>query len=639
MSIQILFRKIVTLSLVRRIAFFMAIISLIVGLPFQASAQYHVSGVVEFAYRDYQTKTNGVVTSDEQYWTQVYRAATSGHFLDPRFMKFTAGAGYSVMTFKESPDRDVLDYNLSFQFFPGMKISWTLFGSESSQTVDSTSSIAGYDLQTRTYGGTLFIRPGSSANGRNNRNNRNNQNGGAFPDITLSRTHTESESKSLSSPLDESRDDTRASLSYRLNSAVDLNLDAGLEEYENFITSSFYATRTANLRSNIRVSPDGTLTLTGRLTDRETDNIAGINTSSDRTYASSALLDFKEKDGIKHSYRYDFARQLMEGTTNTDLRVHKGDARVIYNLRESLRVQGGVEYSLTDYTREPELPPGPGTDPGEISTLQTGGVTAGLLYKDKFSPRFFAPFVLDAGYDISAGSSSLSTETAGLSEGNGWYYSNTVNAGFSSDGWEKESLNLTYMFSTKRDHSPVNNDLWRHYYRAFFSSRRIPDTSVRGSASYTSQEDTSEARNYIIATEPGTNQQRRTVMYDVNADHTLSAYSTISAGASRGQTTSTYYSLSGLLPSSASLTDDKLVYGALYFTYPLTRMLLYRAQVREEMRNTTTEDIRSHQVNMNLDYRIRSIFVSFEYRWRQDIPEIGNKTEQQYFFAKISRPF
>ncbi len=214
-----------------------------------------------------------------------------------------------------------------------------------------------------------------------------------------------------------------------------------------------------------------------------------------------------------------------------------------------------------------------------------------------------------------------------------------MNASISADGWEKENLNFTYSYHSKRDHSPVNNDFWRHSYRAVFSSRRVRDLLVRGSAAYLTQEDSLEARNYILSTEPGANQKRRTVTYDVNAEYVLSVYAAASAGASRGQATTTYQSLSGILPPSSSQVDDSLIFGSLTFTYPLARFLVYRAQLREEHRRSAAGDIQSHQVNMNLDYRIRSLFLNFEYRWRLDDPETGQNAEQQYVLAKLTRPF
>ena len=179
------------MSLVRRIAFFFAVISLALGLPVQASAQYRISGIVEFSYRDFQTKTNGVVASQEQYWSQLYRVNLDGPFLDPRFMRISGGVGYSLLTYKDGPDRDTLDYFLNAAFFPGMKISWNLFGSKSTQTIDNTESIAGYDVTTTSYGATLFYRPGNGANSRNNRNNNRNANGGWLPSLDISRIHTD----------------------------------------------------------------------------------------------------------------------------------------------------------------------------------------------------------------------------------------------------------------------------------------------------------------------------------------------------------------------------------------------------------------------------------------------------------------
>lgn len=639
MSMQILFRKIVALSLLRRISFLFAVIWLALGLPSQAAAQYRVSGVVEFSYRDYQTKTGDLVASQEQYWSQLYRVNLDGPFLDPRFMRFSGGVGYSLLTYKDNPDRDTLDYFLNATFFPGMKISWNLFGSKSTQTIDSTSSIAGYDVTTTSYGATLFYRPVNGGNSRNNRyNNRNNNRnaiGGWLPSLDISRIHTESETQSLLTPASETRDETRVNLFKRINSNFDLNLEGRLEEYENLATGSSYETRTANLRSDIRVSTDGTLTLTGRLSDRDTKNITGFLNSSDLTWSAGALLDFKERDGHRQFYRYDYMDQKVESTTATYIATHTAQARVINKVREEIQLQGGIDYSGSEYLRESTGP----SDPGEDSTLQEGGGTAGVLYREKFAPAFFIPVVFDAGYDISVGISDFATETAGADAGSGWYYGNAISLSLGSDSLEKEQMNIGYSYSNKRDHSPVNNDLWRHTLRASFSSQRISNTMLRGSTSYTSQEDTSEGGSLVAIQQPGTNQQRRTFTYDVSAEHRLSPAVSLSAGANRGDSKTTLYTLSNLTLPSITISEDEVIYGSVFFNYPITRMLLYRANVREEVRSSTSGDTRSHQINMNLDYRIRSIFMGLEYRWRQDIPDVGVKTEQQYFFAKLSRPF
>ncbi|MEK6697745.1 MAG: hypothetical protein AABZ10_01755 [Nitrospirota bacterium] len=602
-------------------------------LPGSALSQYRISGVVEFTYRNLETKTGNSVSSNP-YWTQTYRANLQGDVLDPRFMTFSGGAGYSVYTYKNAGNSSIVDYNLNTSFFPGMKVSWNLFGSKSVTTFESTALIAGYDVTTTTYGATLNLRLGSRGKSNNNWSNASGNSGTLLPDITLSRIHSESESLGTVVPLRETRDDTRASLNYRFSSLADLHLDGAIEQYENQVSNSSYETKTASLLSNVRVSPGADLKLSGRVTDRQTDNVAGYN-PNETIWAYNMTLDFKEKNGMRHYYMYDFSEQK---SPTFDYKQQRAMARVVQKIREDWRIQGGVDYSLSDYVREPDtLIPG-----GEKSRLETGGLLGGVAYTKKYTPAFLGPFTIDTNYDFTTGFSKLSSETGGT-EGGGAYYTNNVGLGIGSSGWKNETLSLFYNYTGRRDHSPVANDAWQHAYRFTVSTQRIPRTAIRGSVYYTTQENKSEAGNIHLTTQTFSNQQvtvnqqRRAWTYDLTAEHTVSTYLNLTAGASRGQTASTYYTLS-TLPSLVN-TDDTFYYGTANVTYPLTRHLVYRAQVREDYRKSATEDAEGRQVNMFLDYRIRQIFVTVEYRWRQDIPQNTLRTEQQYYYVKLSRPF
>ena len=600
--------------------------------PGKAVSQYRVSGVVEFAYRSLETKIGNSTTSSEQYWTQTYRSNLQGDLFDPRFMRFSGGIGYSVYTYKNAPDSNTLDYNFNTTFFPGMKVSWDLFGSKSVNTIENSTNIAGYDVTTSTYGGTLNLRLGSNDRGGNGGNN--NSSAMRWPGLTLSRFHTESESQGTTSPIQETRDDTAASITYRVNSAIDVNLDGRSEDYENVITGARYETKTANLYTNVRLSPDADLRLAGHVTDRVTQNIAGYATETSQSY--NAIMDFKEKDGIRQYYKYDFNRQQ---TTVSDFTTQRAEARVVYKLREYLRVQGGADYGLSDYFLKPTT-----TDPvGEKTTLESGGPLAGVMFKKNYAPYFLGPLSFDSAYDLTSGFSKLTSGTGGT-EGSGFYYTNNVSLGFSTTGRGKENISLGYNFNNRRDSSPVHNNMWQHNYRFFISTQRVPKTVIRGSANYISLEYRNDAANIsrmapIVVSQQtaNVNQKRRSLIYDLAAEHTVSSYLSLTAGASRGQSTSTSYTLSTL--TSLTSSEDSLSYGAVNFTYPITRLLIYRVQLREEYRSTQTTDTQSHQVNMFLDYRIRQIFVTAEYRWWQDVPDSGSRNEQQYYYVKLSRPF
>lgn len=501
-------------------------------------------------------------------------------------------------------------------------------------TVQSSANIAGYDVTTTSYGATLNLRLNMRTIARNNNNNYFRGTPVIYPDITLSHTRTESESLNSTNPLNEVRDRTTAYITYRPAAGFDLTADGSLEDYQNRINGGTYDSRSANIASNIKVSPDADLRLSGRLTERNVQNITGY-ASFDRRQEYNAALEFKEQDGWSHSYRYNFNDSEY---ASSSLRTQKTTARVIYRTDIGLRFQGGLGYTLSDYNKKPNPP----IDPiGDSSTYEAGDIIAGVAYNGRYVPDFIGPIILNTSYDLNPGLSRLTSETGGP-EGSGWYYANILDLGISSDGWGKESLTLGYSFNNRRDDSAVNNDIRQEAYRFVVSTTRIERTSIRGTVTYTSVRSSNEAGSIFITTpafynQAGQNQKRRSYTYDLTADHTVSAFLTLAAGASRGQSTVSTYTLSTLTPLTT--TDDELYYAIANFNYPLTRNLVYRAQLREEIRNTLTGDTRSHQVNMYLDYRIRQVFINLEYRWRQDIPDEGLRTMQQFFFAKISRPF
>lgn len=601
---------------------------LITLLPDLAVSQYRVSGVVEFTYHGLTTQTGNAKASD-YYWTQYYRTNVQGDVFDPRFLRFSGGVGYAINTYKNGPDTDALEYNINTSFFPGMKLAWDLFGSNSVQNVESDTNIAGYDMTTESYGGTLKLNLGRSGKSRNRRRNNNN-NGDSFllPDITLSRIHTETESLSSTAPLSETRDDTRASINYWFNKNFDLNLDGTAERYENLIGGSSYDTKTVDMLSTIWVAPDAELKLEGHVTDTLTENITGY--AADETTLNYRMhLDFKEKNGFRHYYRYNFDKRQDVSSEQT---THRAEARLIYDITEELELRGGLDYTLSYYT----LAPGPlPTDLGNDQTDINGGLNAGLRYDKKYSSPLLGPFVIETAYAFGYGFTDVSDEIDPSNDGRGPFYTNEANLGLRSAGWRRDNLVISYSFSNKRDDSPVNNDMWQHSYRLVLDTRRVPRTQIRGTASYTSLDSSYEESVKTTQTQQGLNEKRRSYLYDLTVDHRVSSYVSLTAGATRGQDTSTY-TLSSL---ATAVTEDDLYYALANIFYPITRRLRYRAQLREELRMTQTTDTRNHQVLMYLDYRIRRIFVKFEYRWRQDIPENSARSAQSYYYAKLSRPF
>lgn len=610
---------------------------LILLLPGEAAARYNVSGVVEFSYRNYETEIGSDKISDN-YFTQTYRANIGSFLWDPRFAVFNGGIGYNLISNGNGSDSRNLSYNLSTSFFPGMKISWDLFGTKDTNRVESNINIAGYETTTTSYGGTLRLnlntggRRGNNNNRYYNRYNNFNNNRGwsriPLPDITLSRVHHESESLNTVNPLNETRDDTKASIQYRRNSRFTLVIDGGLEEYRNMKDNSSYDTSTASLSSDIQVSRDAELKLNGRLTDRTTTNIAGYDAS--RTSSNySVALNFEEKEGVASFYRYDFSRSQIPGN---DFESQRVQAQISYRFDEDLNFNTGVNYGVSDYTTT--------TAGGQEvkSTLETGGIQAGAAYHKLYTPGFLGPFGFNTDYGLNAGFSKLSGNAIAQEEGSGWYYANSVGLGLRSIGWKEETASLTYSYSNKRDQSPLNNDMELQSCSLSISTRRVPRTSINASGSYAVQHTRLENTNNLFMAQLDSNAQRRTMQYNVNAVYTASSYLRLQAGASRGDTTSvTSYSLSTL--PSVIISQDDLFYGAAQFSYRFTRNVLFNAELREEYRSTKTTDTKAHQLNMNLNYRIRAIFINFEYRWRQDDPDNALKSTQQYYFAKLSRPF
>lgn len=613
----------------------LASLIVLVVFPGIAAAQYNVSGVVEFSYSGYETKTGDAI-SRGSYVIQTYRANTRGFAWDPRFMVFGAGVGYQVRDDRNNIKTSTLDYNLNTTFFPGMKVSWDLFGNRSTSSFTSSANIAGYDVTTTTYGAGLNLRLSRNGNGRNNNNNNNNfyrsRQTIPLPDISLRYARTTAESLSAGHPLDEVRDDTRATIRYRLPSFT-MELDGGLEQYENLITNTAYETKTANLASTIDVIPNADLKIGGSLVDRTSENSLTISTDSEKRQSFYTTLDFKERDRLKHYYRYNFRSQE---TVRQDYATHAGNAGVSYKLTSEVNMFGNVNYSQSELVTKAT----PST--AEFSTdLDSVAAGAGAQYRRVYNPDAFKAFSFDTGYSFQSGYNSYSSQTGGP-EGSGLFYGNTIGLGMSSRGWAKESLSFNYDFTNRRDYSPVNNDTARHSYRGSFLTRRIVRTTINISASYTSQE-SHVARmgdRFIVSTEQ-TIQQQRSLIYSIAADHALNRYVGLNAGASRGQTTqNASYTLATASPTSSTETEEILLYGGATLSYAITRNLNYKAAFREEYRDSNiTRDTRSRHFDTGITWRIRQVFLNVDYRLREDMPADQLRTVQQLYFARISRPF
>ena len=629
----------------RIIALVLFLISVFV-LSSPAEARYGVSGVVSFSYEDYQSKIGDQKISS-QIFSQQYSFALSNYVWDPRFMVFTANIGYAI----QSPlntgaaDTTMLTYGLNTTFFPKSSISMNLFGNKAVSKVDSRSNIAGFEVTTTSYGGSLRMAL-NSLNNNGNRNNDNNNNNNDFggnrgrrmvlPNINLSHVHTESESQNSLNPIQESRDDSRVLITYRPRQRLDMSLEGGLEQYKNEVTGFSYDTTTAGFKANSALSSRTALSMFGRYSDRTVSgNLSGYESRS-TSFNYGMMLNTTESARLSH--RYQFERSTSQSDT-IEVTEDRARAGVYYMVTPELQVHGALTYDLAESrTKETAIASAQTTD------QTSGAISAGANYNKSYTPDFLGPFSFNTSYGFEYGFFEISSTDPSIAQGKGSYYTNSAGAGLASRGWDKETFSLGYRFSNRRDHSPAGNNNMNQNFNLGVSTRRIPKTTISANANYSVQESSSKF-NIQNTTQTQTEQQRRSVTYTLSASHATTQSLSLNAGASRGQSTSmTEFTLSTLGPPTSGIkTDDTAVYAGADFNHNLTRNVLFRANAREEFRSTdngvTKNDTQSHIARMNLDYRMRMIFVNFEYRWRQDTPEGGLTTTQQYFLARLTRPF
>ncbi len=616
-------------------------LSLALALLTSQADAYNVSGIVEFSYRNYETKTGSARSSDQQ-WSQYYKANLQNYFLDPRAIQYTLGIGYRVDDSAHGQGSKSLDYNFSTSLFPGMKYSADFFVAKSTTTVQSDSTIAGYDILSTQYGGTVYLnlsrgirngRNNSSSNNNNNNNNNNNFKKSwqmPLPDITLSSTHTESESLSSDSPRHETLDKTQAALNFHPVSSTKLDLTAGLEKYKNLEDSSAYDTTTVNLDATTQVTRNADLKINGNLTDRTTKNMSGFDSSSLAT-TMNAQLDFKEKNSIRHYYSYNFYDMQSSSVFSS---YQTAAAGMTYKINEYLSATGGLKYTIANYVTK-------ATDstPEQDSTLSSGGAEAGVSYKKIYTPEFLGPFSFLTDYTFGYGFARYTSNISGQQTGSGIYYTNAADMGFNSKDWKQENLSLYASYSNKRDSSTLQNNSEVESLKFNFLSRRVTRTTLRATAAYQEQRYASLVLSMVEANQTTSN-RGRSFSYDLGADYTPTYYLTLSTGLSRQKSnTSTEYTISTLTSSSETQTDDDVIYGAAKFNYTLTRNLQFRSDLRDEYRHSSTTRTQVYLLDTYLDYRIRQILVSVQYRWRQDSPNNADRTEQQLFYVKLSRPF
>jgi hypothetical protein len=174
----------------------------------------------------------------------------------------------------------------------------------------------------------------------------------------------------------------------------------------------------------------------------------------------------------------------------------------------------------------------------------------------------------------------------------------------------------------------------------------VPRTTISGNAYYISQHSSSGLvpASFINYMTPGTQLQNRSLTFNANLDHSLTAYLTFNVGAWQGNSSaSTTYTLATIQPPGTDINERGLSAG-LNMNYNVTRQLTVRATVREEIRdarekNGNTLETTMRQLSVGFDYRFRMIIVNSDYLLREDTSKTQPRSVQQSFILKATRPF
>lgn len=613
-----------------------------------AHAYYYVNGIVDFTYNSIQTKV-GDATSTNRIWTEHYGANFGSSVLDPRFLQLNAGINYSINHTNTAPSQDVLTYNINANFFPGRMISLSLFDTKTIVNVPTIGNIAGYDIETTTYGGTLNLflskaqRKGNNTNNyfnRNNNNNNNNNAGGRYriplPDIMLSTSHTEALSLNPQYPQNETRDNSTAFVFLRPLSNMDLRIEGKNEKYENELFGTSYDITTLDVASSIQLGVKSSLGLEGRRTERQYENATG--STNDQGMSYQAKLDRRENARLSHSYRYGYSYYDASGTKVTN---QNSNANVQYSILPELSLNGAISYNEIDYFR-PATTTTLITTPEQRSEVKSGSLSLGAQYSKEFRPESLDPFVVRTSYSLDSGFTDVSDSSTGVT-GDGRYYGNTAGLGLFSSGWRYEALSMEYSYNNKRDHSPLHANSSAQMYTFAASTSRIPRSNFRANAQYSVIESSVAIANLgPVITLDSRGQQSRSLSYQLTFDHAVTSWLAFIARAAQQKTQSTTnYSLATIsLPGNPEVTSRQYS-AALNATYPVSRVMSLRGSAgydHQQQKPTNTETT-SFSRGAGLDWRLRQIFMSADYRWREDIPENGQRIQQQSVFLRVSRPF
>jgi len=633
--------------------FYLSIFTSLLLCPGRADA-YRVSGVVAFTYNADEYRTGNQRTTSH-FFTQNYIASLQNYLWDPRFLRYQAGVSYNIISSSLSENKG-LSYDLNMNFFPGMMISWDLYDRKSTSKMSTNENIAGYDLTTISYGGSMKLnlsRKGGRNNNHNNNNNNNNynnnynnnsnnnsnNNGSRFhfrlPDIGLLYGHVESDSQGAQYPIKESRDNVGLSIAYRINAQADLNMSQTTESYKNFINGAQYDTTSTSLASKILVSPDADLDLSGSRIERTTTGFAGLFALHDTIWSSAATLNFKERDGIRHGYNYGFTKSQSDYADRTN---HHAAATVSYQIHRDLSLRGGLNYAIAEYfakARAATLTSA--ATPESKQNLESGGAQTGVAYRKLYTPDFLGPFAMNTDYSFNTGYTKITSSQANEEVGSGLYYENSAAIGFTSIEWKKDSLFAGYNISSRRDRSPLSNNIRHQSFRLDASTYRIPQATVRANVSYTVTESSVSGANSVFVNSK-LNNSGRSLFYQISALYAVSPSLSVDAGASQGYSSNSAPTLSTLQPNMTAPVEQMAYIGA-HYVNAITRNLMYRANVRDEYRSSFRVKTETRNVDMGLDYRIRQVLVNFTYRWTEMLPENGLNTYLQSYMVKLSRPF
>lgn len=611
-----------------------------------AYGYYYVSGVVGFTYSSYSSKVGGVTTST-QSWSEQYALGFGSSIVDPRFLLIGAGIGYQVSHFSGGEDSNILTYSLNADFFPGRMISWKLYGNKSISNMPSVNNLAGYDVETTSFGATADLRLSAMKkrgnnnnyfnNNRNNSNNNNNRRGFQYtlPDLTLSVNHTEAQSFSQLEPMHETRDNATANMRYTITPDAYAQLDGMLEEYKNLRTGYSYDSRSLALLSNIDLKKNRRLVLTGRLTEREYDFQTTGGREKESGQAYTIFYDSRVSNRFSHIYSYGYSHFEVPAAETLQQDAQGG---LQYRILPDLILNVSLRYSDATYTRKETA-----LLPKAESNVKTGTLSSGVNYVAEYKPEFMDPFAIRVNYTFDSGFSDVHDAINNV-QTSGWFYQNTAGLGLFSVGWQYESLNLSSAYTVRRDHSGYGSNTETQSYSLNVQSSRVPRTRIYANASYTLAETTSG--NVPNPTQPlvfGTSSESRTLQYTAGLDYAIAAHLNFIAGASQVNTrdTTLNYTLATLaMPGAPEVTQERY-YAMLNSNFALTRTITCKLSLEDEWQKTKPigREMQSYIVNAGLDWRIRKIYLNLDYRWRRDMPAGSVDVQQQYFFARISRPF